>query len=243
MTKELSLICIFFVLFCLNIYSTWDNLSLVNPMLPFKQGLFFWECFVQGYIIITPAPVQAGRRENYASCGKLLSSEYNVDRHHKSYAHLLWAGIRHTRLRALASKIETDPVDDNSLTPPRCPEQPSAPAPVGLLAVPENVRLRLRGTARIGQNCPVFHPGDPCSLSPQLQMPLGMNSIILLCLLTGSAPTQRMNSPAMSAPLLKRALPRHITYKFYYTCKTSFATCRTTSSSTMLPKEYGRITG
>jgi hypothetical protein len=140
MTKELSLICIFFVLFCLNIYSSWDNLSLVNPMLPFKQGLFFWECFVQGYIIITPAPVQAGRRENYASCGKLLSSEYNVDRHHKSYAHLLWAGIRHTRLRALASKIETDPADDNSLTPPRCPEQPSAPAPVGLLAVPENVR-------------------------------------------------------------------------------------------------------
>jgi hypothetical protein len=128
MTKELSLICIFFVLFCLNIYSTWDNLSLVNPMLPFKQGLFFWECFVQGYIIITPAPVQAGRRENYASCGKLLSSEYNVDRHHKSYAHLLWASIRHTRLRALASKIETDPADDNSLTPPRCPEQPSAPA-------------------------------------------------------------------------------------------------------------------
>jgi hypothetical protein len=24
-----------------------------------------------------------------------------------------------------------------------------------------------------------------------------------------------MNSPAMSAPLLKRALPRHITYKYY----------------------------
>jgi hypothetical protein len=40
MTKELSLICLFFVLFSLSIFVTWDNLSHVNPMLPFKQGLF-----------------------------------------------------------------------------------------------------------------------------------------------------------------------------------------------------------
>jgi hypothetical protein len=40
MTKELSLICLFFVLFCLSIFPTWDNLSHVNPMMPFKQGLF-----------------------------------------------------------------------------------------------------------------------------------------------------------------------------------------------------------
>ena len=41
MTKELSLICLFFVLFSLSIFFAWDNnLSHVNPMLPFKQGLF-----------------------------------------------------------------------------------------------------------------------------------------------------------------------------------------------------------
>jgi hypothetical protein len=40
MTKELSLICLFFVLISLSIFFTWDNLSHVNPMLPFKQGLF-----------------------------------------------------------------------------------------------------------------------------------------------------------------------------------------------------------
>jgi hypothetical protein len=28
-----------------------------------------------------------------------------------------------------------------------------------------------RGTARIGQSCPVSHPGAPCSLSLQLQIP------------------------------------------------------------------------
>ncbi len=40
MTKELSLICLFFVLFSLSFFFAWDNLSRVNPMLPFKQGLF-----------------------------------------------------------------------------------------------------------------------------------------------------------------------------------------------------------
>ncbi len=40
MTQELSLICLFFVLFSLSIFVTWDNLSHVNPMLPLKQGLF-----------------------------------------------------------------------------------------------------------------------------------------------------------------------------------------------------------
>jgi hypothetical protein len=40
MTKKLSLICLFFVLICLSISFAWDNLSHVNPMLPFKQGLF-----------------------------------------------------------------------------------------------------------------------------------------------------------------------------------------------------------
>ncbi len=40
MTKELSLICLFFVLFSLSIFFVWDNLSHGNPMLPFKQGLF-----------------------------------------------------------------------------------------------------------------------------------------------------------------------------------------------------------
>jgi hypothetical protein len=40
MTKELSLICLFFALFSLSIFVTWDNLSHVNSMLPFKQGLF-----------------------------------------------------------------------------------------------------------------------------------------------------------------------------------------------------------
>jgi hypothetical protein len=52
MTKELSLICIFFVLFCLNIYSTWDNLSLVNPMLPFKQGLFFGNVLYRDILLL-----------------------------------------------------------------------------------------------------------------------------------------------------------------------------------------------
>jgi hypothetical protein len=36
MTKELSLICLFFVLFSLSIFFTWDNLSHGIPMLPFK---------------------------------------------------------------------------------------------------------------------------------------------------------------------------------------------------------------
>ncbi len=40
MTKELSLICLFFVLISLSIFFAWDNLSHVNPMLPFKLGLF-----------------------------------------------------------------------------------------------------------------------------------------------------------------------------------------------------------
>jgi hypothetical protein len=41
MTKELSLICLFFVLFSVSIFFAWDNnLSHVNPMLPFKKGLF-----------------------------------------------------------------------------------------------------------------------------------------------------------------------------------------------------------
>jgi hypothetical protein len=40
MIKELSLICLFFVLFCLSILFKWDKLSHVKPMLPFKLGLF-----------------------------------------------------------------------------------------------------------------------------------------------------------------------------------------------------------
>jgi hypothetical protein len=39
MTKELSLTD-FFVLFCLSIFSTWDNLFHVNPMMPSKPGEF-----------------------------------------------------------------------------------------------------------------------------------------------------------------------------------------------------------
>ena len=35
MTKELSLICLFFVVLCLSIYSTCHNLSHVNPILSF----------------------------------------------------------------------------------------------------------------------------------------------------------------------------------------------------------------
>jgi hypothetical protein len=35
MTKELSLICLFFVFYCLSIYSICHNLSLINPMLSF----------------------------------------------------------------------------------------------------------------------------------------------------------------------------------------------------------------
>jgi hypothetical protein len=47
MTKELSLICLFFVLISLSIL-LWDKLSHVNPMLPFKQGLFCLGKFKQG---------------------------------------------------------------------------------------------------------------------------------------------------------------------------------------------------
>ncbi len=39
MTKELSLICLFFVLISLSIFLH-GIISNVNPMLPFKQGLF-----------------------------------------------------------------------------------------------------------------------------------------------------------------------------------------------------------
>ncbi len=37
-----------FVLFCLNIFSAWDNLSYVNPMLPFKQGVVCLGMFYTG---------------------------------------------------------------------------------------------------------------------------------------------------------------------------------------------------
>ncbi len=41
MTKELSQICLFFVMFCLNIFSAWDRLSHVNPYCFLNR-----ECFV-----------------------------------------------------------------------------------------------------------------------------------------------------------------------------------------------------
>ena len=40
MTKELSKICLFFVMSFLNIFSSWNGLPYVNPTLFFKTGLF-----------------------------------------------------------------------------------------------------------------------------------------------------------------------------------------------------------
>jgi hypothetical protein len=48
MTKELSQICLFFVMFCLNIFSAWASLSHVNPILFFKQGMFCLGMFCTG---------------------------------------------------------------------------------------------------------------------------------------------------------------------------------------------------
>ena len=48
MTKELSLICLFFVLFSLSIFFAWDNLSQVNPLLFVKQGMFCLGMFCTG---------------------------------------------------------------------------------------------------------------------------------------------------------------------------------------------------
>ena len=48
MTKELSQICLFFVMFCLNIFSAWDSLSHVNPIVFFKQGMFCLGMFCTG---------------------------------------------------------------------------------------------------------------------------------------------------------------------------------------------------
>ncbi len=48
MTKELSQICLFFVMFCLNIFSAWDILYHVNPILFFKQGMFCLGMFCTG---------------------------------------------------------------------------------------------------------------------------------------------------------------------------------------------------
>jgi hypothetical protein len=48
MTKELSQICLFFVMSCLNIFSTWKGLTYVNPTLFFKQGMFCPGMFYTG---------------------------------------------------------------------------------------------------------------------------------------------------------------------------------------------------
>ncbi len=48
MTKELSQICIFFVMFCLHFFPAWDRLSHVNPILVFKQGMFCLGMFCTG---------------------------------------------------------------------------------------------------------------------------------------------------------------------------------------------------
>jgi hypothetical protein len=48
MTKELSLICLFFVLFCLSIFSTWNKLSHGNSMKPFNLGVFCLGMFHSG---------------------------------------------------------------------------------------------------------------------------------------------------------------------------------------------------
>jgi hypothetical protein len=37
-----------FVIFCLNIFSAWDSLSQVNPLLLFKQGMFCLGMFCTG---------------------------------------------------------------------------------------------------------------------------------------------------------------------------------------------------
>ncbi len=49
MTKELSQICLFFVMPCLNIFSSWDSLSHVNPILLLNKECFVQGCFIQGY--------------------------------------------------------------------------------------------------------------------------------------------------------------------------------------------------
>jgi hypothetical protein len=48
MTKELAQICLFFVMSCLNIFSAWDSLSHVNPILFVKQGMFCSGMFYTG---------------------------------------------------------------------------------------------------------------------------------------------------------------------------------------------------
>jgi hypothetical protein len=48
MTKELSMICLFFVLFVSVFFIHGIDLSHVNPMLPFKQGLFCLGMFYTG---------------------------------------------------------------------------------------------------------------------------------------------------------------------------------------------------
>ena len=52
MTKELSQICLFFVMSFLNIFSIWNGLSFVNPTLFFKQGMFCPGMFYTGGILI-----------------------------------------------------------------------------------------------------------------------------------------------------------------------------------------------
>jgi hypothetical protein len=49
MTKELSQICLFFVMSFLNIFSTWNGLSYVNPTLFLNKECFVQGCFIQGY--------------------------------------------------------------------------------------------------------------------------------------------------------------------------------------------------
>jgi hypothetical protein len=48
MTKELSQICLFFVMLCLNIFFAWDSLSQVIPLLFIKQGMFCLGMFCTG---------------------------------------------------------------------------------------------------------------------------------------------------------------------------------------------------
>jgi hypothetical protein len=48
MTKELLQICLFFVMSFLNIFSAWNSLSHVNPILFLNKECFVQGCFIQG---------------------------------------------------------------------------------------------------------------------------------------------------------------------------------------------------
>ncbi len=75
MTKELSQICLFFVMFCLNIFSAWDRLSDVNPILFLNKECFFLGMFCTGIQIQIQIQKYKGKKYSGKSYTRVILTE------------------------------------------------------------------------------------------------------------------------------------------------------------------------